>query len=36
VEIGAHHELLKRDGLYSQLYRRQLDLSQMDELETAS
>jgi ABC-type multidrug transport system fused ATPase/permease subunit len=39
VEIGAHHELLKRDGLYSQLYRRQLDLSQldeMDELEAAS
>jgi ABC-type multidrug transport system fused ATPase/permease subunit len=26
-EIGDHHELLSRGGLYSQLYRRQLDLA---------
>ena len=26
-EVGDHHELMQRDGLYSQLYRRQLDLS---------
>ncbi len=26
-EVGDHHELLARDGLYSQLYRRQLELA---------
>ena len=26
-EVGDHHELLARDGLYSQLYRRQLELT---------
>ena len=26
-EVGDHHELLARGGLYSQLYRRQLDLA---------
>ena len=30
-EIGDHHELLARDGLYSQLYRRQLELAGTDE-----
>ena len=27
-EVGDHHELLDRGGLYSQLYRRQLELSE--------
>jgi len=27
VEVGDHHELLERGGLYSQLYRRQLELA---------
>jgi ABC-type multidrug transport system fused ATPase/permease subunit len=27
VEIGDHHELLERGGLYSQLYQRQLELA---------
>jgi subfamily B ATP-binding cassette protein MsbA len=27
VEIGDHRELINRDGLYSQLYKRQLELS---------
>ena len=27
IEVGDHHELLGRDGLYSQLYRRQIELS---------
>ncbi len=26
-EVGDHHELLARGGLYSQLYQRQLDLA---------
>ena len=26
-EIGSHHELLARQGLYSQLYQRQLELA---------
>jgi subfamily B ATP-binding cassette protein MsbA len=30
-EVGNHSELLARDGLYSLLYRRQLELSAMDE-----
>ena len=29
-EVGSHEELLNRDGLYSQLYRRQLKLSTED------
>jgi len=28
-EVGDHHELLARDGLYSQLYRRQLELAEV-------
>jgi ABC-type multidrug transport system fused ATPase/permease subunit len=27
VEVGDHRELMQRDGLYSQLYRRQLELA---------
>jgi ABC-type multidrug transport system fused ATPase/permease subunit len=27
VEVGGHRELMQRDGLYSQLYRRQLELA---------
>jgi ABC-type multidrug transport system fused ATPase/permease subunit len=27
IEVGDHHELMQRDGLYSQLYRRQLTLA---------
>lgn len=27
VEVGDHRELMRRDGLYSQLYRRQLELA---------
>ncbi|MDZ7844408.1 MAG: ABC transporter ATP-binding protein [Anaerolineales bacterium] len=30
-EVGSHEELLARDGLYSQLYRRQLELAGDDE-----
>jgi ABC-type multidrug transport system fused ATPase/permease subunit len=26
IEVGDHHELMRRGGLYSQLYRRQLEL----------
>jgi ABC-type multidrug transport system fused ATPase/permease subunit len=26
-EVGDHHELLARGGLYSQLYQRQLELA---------
>jgi ABC-type multidrug transport system fused ATPase/permease subunit len=26
-EVGSHEELLEKDGLYSQLYQRQLELS---------
>jgi ABC-type multidrug transport system fused ATPase/permease subunit len=29
IEVGDHHELMNRDGLYSQLYRRQLALAQL-------
>ena len=28
IEIGDHWQLMQRNGLYSQLYRRQLELSQ--------
>jgi ABC-type multidrug transport system fused ATPase/permease subunit len=31
IEIGDHHELMDRGGLYSQLYRRQLELSAVEE-----
>jgi subfamily B ATP-binding cassette protein MsbA len=31
VEIGDHHELMRRGGLYSQLYRRQLELAVVGE-----
>ncbi len=27
IEVGDHHELMRRGGLYSQLYRRQLELA---------
>ena len=27
IEVGDHHELVRRGGLYSQLYRRQLELA---------
>jgi ABC-type multidrug transport system fused ATPase/permease subunit len=27
IEVGDHHELMRRGGLYSQLYRRQLELT---------
>jgi ABC-type multidrug transport system fused ATPase/permease subunit len=30
-EVGSHHELLARRGLYSQLYQRQLDLARSDD-----
>ena len=30
IEVGDHHELMNRGGLYSQLYRRQLELAQVD------
>ena len=29
IEVGDHHELMNRGGLYSQLYRRQLELAQV-------
>jgi ABC-type multidrug transport system fused ATPase/permease subunit len=29
-EVGNHGELLARDGLYSQLYRRQLELAAVE------
>ena len=29
-EIGSHHELLARNGLYSQLYQRQLELTSLE------
>lgn len=31
VEVGDHHELLARGGLYSQMYRRQYDLTVISE-----
>ena len=31
IEVGDHHELMRRGGLYSQLYRRQLELAATDE-----
>ena len=33
IEIGDHHELLARGGLYSQLYRRQLELAEIGVVE---
>ncbi len=33
IEIGDHRELMQRHGLYSQLYRRQLELAMVEELE---
>jgi ATP-binding cassette subfamily B protein len=27
IEVGDHQELMRRGGLYSQLYRRQLELA---------
>jgi ABC-type multidrug transport system fused ATPase/permease subunit len=27
VEVGSHEELMQRNGLYSQLYQRQMDLT---------
>jgi ABC-type multidrug transport system fused ATPase/permease subunit len=32
VEVGDHSELMEQDGLYSQLYRRQLELARKSEL----
>ncbi len=34
IEVGDHNELMGQDGLYSQLYRRQLELAQEAELAT--
>ena len=34
IEVGDHDELMGQDGLYSQLYRRQLELAQEAELAT--
>ena len=31
IEVGDHHELMRHGGLYSQLYRRQLELAATDE-----
>jgi len=31
IEVGDHHELMRRGGLYSQLYRRQLELAMVEE-----
>lgn len=33
IEIGDHRELMQRRGTYSQLYRRQLELAMVEELE---
>jgi ABC-type multidrug transport system fused ATPase/permease subunit len=33
IEVGDHEELIHRGGLYSQLYRRQVELSAMDDTE---
>jgi ABC-type multidrug transport system fused ATPase/permease subunit len=33
IEIGDHHDLLAQGGLYSQLYRRQLELAAVDQSE---
>mgnify|MGYP005851782097 CR=1 FL=1 len=33
IEVGDHRELMQRHGLYSQLYRRQLELAMAEELE---
>jgi ABC-type multidrug transport system fused ATPase/permease subunit len=30
IEVGSHQELMQRGGLYSQLYRRQLELAVTD------
>ncbi|MDH4136861.1 MAG: ABC transporter ATP-binding protein/permease [Anaerolineae bacterium] len=35
IEIGDHRELLSRGGLYSQLYRRQIELAAVGQDETA-
>jgi ATP-binding cassette, subfamily B, bacterial MsbA len=35
AEIGNHQELMKYNGLYSQLYRRQLELSRSDDMPAA-
>jgi subfamily B ATP-binding cassette protein MsbA len=35
VEVGDHHALMEHDGLYSQLYRRQLELARQSEMVTA-
>jgi len=31
IEVGDHHQLMRRGGLYSQLYRRQLELATTEE-----
>lgn len=31
IEVGDHHHLMGRGGLYSQLYRRQLELATTEE-----
>jgi len=33
IEVGDHQELIRRGGLYSQLYRRQLELATVGEVE---
>jgi ABC-type multidrug transport system fused ATPase/permease subunit len=33
IEVGDHQELIRRGGLYSQLYRRQLELAAVGEVE---
>ena len=35
IEVGDHRDLLQRGGLYSQLYRRQLELAALGEQENA-
>jgi len=34
IEVGDHQQLMQRGGLYSQLYRRQLELAAVDEPES--